>query len=229
MNLDIILEYQKIDQEIYKVETDLSRSKEMAKMNNIRNQLGLAEAALLKLNKETEDLFRAVESFEKDLSSIAPEKSIVESANTIEKIEAAEQALSAILDNINNIEKESKRAFDRLSAVGKEASKQYELGKYFNNEQKKARDEYNAVLAKIKVEHKQNFLRLNELTSQIDPKLLQRYKTLREHRRMPAIVPYVGGNCSACGMNISIEVGEKLINPGDIAECPNCRRMLYIK
>jgi predicted nucleic acid-binding Zn-ribbon protein len=229
MNLDKILEYQKIDQEIYRLELDLFRSKEAARINNVKSQLGNVEAALLRLNKETEDLFRAIEGFEREISAAFPDKSITDGVNTLEKIETAEQALNACLENLSNIEKESKKIFDRLNSISKEASKQYDTGMYLSGELRKAKEEYGALYNKIKTENKDNFARLNELNADIDPALMARYKTIRDNRKMPAIVAYVNGNCSACGIDISIEVGEKLKNPGDIAECPSCRRLVYHK
>jgi len=229
MNLDKILDYQKIDQEIYRIELDLLRSKEAARINVVKTQLGTAEAGLLKLNKEAEDLFRAVESFEHDISGVSPEKGVTEGAGTIEKIEAAEQALNACLDSLSNIEKESRRAFDRLNSINKEAAKQYETGMYLSGELRKAKEEYGSLLAKFRTDNKDNFARLGELLADIDASLMARYKVLRDNRKMPAIVAYVNGNCVACGMDISIEVSEKLKNSGDIAECPNCRRLVYLK
>ena len=229
MNLEKMLEYQKIDQEIYKVELDLNRSKEMARINNFKNQLSLAQNTLLKLNKETEELFHTIETLEKDILNSSPEKGFAENANTPEKVNSAEQTLNECLESLATIEKESKRAFDRLTYISREAAKQYEVGRHLSGEHKKAKEQYNLLLSKIREEHKHHFEQLNELASQIDPKLLAKYKHLRDHRRMPAIVPYMGGNCAACGMDISIEVSEKLKTSGDLAECPNCRRLVYLK
>lgn len=229
MNLDKILEYQKIDQEIYRLELDLHRSKEAARINNVKSQRSNVEAALLKLNKEAEDLFRAVESYEREIAASAPDKGAAEGAGTIEKVEAAEQALSACLDSLSNIERESRRAFERLSAVSKEASKQYETGMYLSAELRKAKEEYGALFNKIKADNKDKFARMSELNADIDDNLMARYKTIRDNRKMPAIVPYIGNNCSACGIDISVEVGEKLKAPGDVAECPSCRRLVYLK
>ncbi|HOK81327.1 MAG: hypothetical protein GX095_06405 [Clostridiales bacterium] len=229
MNLEKMLEYQKIDHEIYKIELELQKSREMERVKNLKSQISLAENALLRLNKEASDLFAAIQNIEKDIASAVPDKGIIDNANTLEKAESAEKTLAACLESLANLEREARRAFDRLSAITKEAAKQYETGKYLSFEHKKARDEANALYIKVKLEQKDNFAKLAELTSQIEPKLLERYKALREQRRMPAIVAFNGTNCSACGMDISIEMSEKLKKSGDMAECPNCRRIVYLK
>lgn len=229
MSIDKMLEYQKIDQEVYKVELDLNRSKEVARINSLKNQLAQAEATIIKLNKETEDLFRYIEGLEKDIAAVLPDKGIIDAANTLEKADSVQKTLSNCLETLANLEKDYKKAFDRLSAIGKEATRQFDQGRFLAVEQKKAREEYAVIFNKARSEQKDNFVKLSSLAAEIDPKLMARYKTLRDNRKMPAIVSYDGINCTGCGLDIKAEVDEKLRSAGDLAECPHCRRIVFVK
>ena len=72
--------------------------------------------------------------------------------------------------------------------------------------------------------------KLNELKNTLDPADLEIYQKVRMSKvKLPIVVELKDGNCRGCGMHIETELHGKLVNPGDIAECPHCRRILYRK
>lgn len=56
------------------------------------------------------------------------------------------------------------------------------------------------------------------------------YLALRTAKKMPAFVAYdkTKGVCGRCFMDLPNDTKSKLRNVGDYAECPNCRRILYV-
>ena len=67
-----------------------------------------------------------------------------------------------------------------------------------------------------------------ELVARIDGTLLQRYDRLRERLGGVAIARLEGARCGGCHLDLSTsEVGDvKAVGSGQLAECPQCGRML---
>lgn len=231
MSLEKILEYQEIDQKIYREELNLRRSAEAQRINSLINQINAAQQNLIKLDKDAEDLFSEIENIERRLDEIASQEKgySYSGINSLNQLESMEKTLMSASEEINNLERETKRAFKRLADINGEAGKQYETGMSMKKELNKVKADYNEKLEELRTKYKQQNEALNELKKDIPPEMLKVYKNLRDNRKMPAFVPYESGNCSACGMLIQVEVEAKLKSSGDTAECPNCRRIVYMK
>lgn len=233
MNIDKILEYQTIDMEVYRVEREFAKSPEVQKAVALQNKKKAITASLLKLDKEAETLFADLEKAEAQIKeAVAAQDKAHFSMGSIADLNAAdnvEKALNGYLEAFGNLEKEIKRIFKRLSDIKNEARKLLEQGNAANNEYKASLADYERKSQEIKQSMQGQIAKLSELRKEIDESIFRRYKLCRDNKKMPAFVPYDAPNCTACGMNISPEVGDKLKNSGDVAECPSCRRIVYLK
>lgn len=228
--MDKMLEYQEIDTKIYREELSLLRSPENQKLGSIGGQINNAQQTLLKLDKETEDLFREIEKSEAKLAELNKQDKTnysFASVTSLSQIDNIEKALNSYAEELASLEREIKKSFKRLSDINAEASRSYEAGMSLKNEYMKVRTELAKKTEEIRERYKEQNNALNELKKNIEPNLLASYKVLRDNRKMPAFVPYENSSCKGCGMNIQVEVDAKLRNPGDTAECPNCRRIVY--
>ena len=61
----------------------------------------------------------------------------------------------------------------------------------------------------------------------IDPALLERYKAIKQHRPNP-MAKLVGDRCEGCKMQLPSGVLQSLKVEGNIVECENCGRILYV-
>jgi Zn-ribbon protein, possibly nucleic acid-binding len=231
MSLGKILEYQEIDQKIYREEMNLRRSPEATRMGTLSGQLNSVQQNLMNLDKEAEALFREVNSSESKLNNLANDERVNFSASGVTALADAdriEKALNAHIEELNAIERDVKKSFKRLQDLSAEVNKQKRIYLNMQKEYGNLRADFNRNAEELRNKYRDLNDALNNLKKDIPPELLAAYKNLRDARKMPAFVPYENGSCAACGMRI-IEIGAKLKNPGDTAECPNCRRILYLK
>ena len=226
MELEKILRYQKIDMQVYKIEKDYLQMKEIENMKRIlktyagkNNDLKQLESNLNDAFVEVKDLSDKIDALvaEKlqkvNLDDLIDEQTLNEMFKLISKYDEEVVALTKQADKaikaISDINFENKRLNDEITSLNKE----YALNE---NMKKKKEAEMAETLRPLSVE-------LNTF----DKATFEKYSALRKARRMPAFVPYLDGNCGACGMDVKIEVDKKLLKVGDVAECPHCGRIIY--
>ena len=232
MNIAKILEYQKLDLVIYKADRDYVNSAENKKYQAIRASIIEITESLIKLDKEAADIFADIERLKTLLETFVKKSKAtpLSGAKTLEQADKLEDTINGLDDELNGLDKEMQKAFKRLNEISKEAkdlSSKYaalkiELKKVEELRKQKRSEIINSI-------NKEGNL-LNEMKDSMDPKYLAIYSRARAAKvKMPIVVEYKDGHCAACGMEIKSEVENKLQNPEDIAECPNCRRILYKK
>ncbi|MCK9518095.1 MAG: C4-type zinc ribbon domain-containing protein [Dehalococcoidia bacterium] len=64
--------------------------------------------------------------------------------------------------------------------------------------------------------------------TKISPRPLQLYEDLRVRKGGMAVARVVGATCSGCRVAIPDAVRRKAMSPTDLAQCPNCERILSI-
>ena len=230
MELAKILQYQKIDMELFKLEKEYSQSKEIDLKNKIIKLFEKKKEQLAKLSSELDELLlQLAKSDEKldacssgILNDIAPEKA----SNEKELFEVG-KTIKRCEDEINSLSSELNKILKRISEINTENRKTNEEMIALNNEYRLVNNalenKKNDMLAKAKP----IVLQLKALLPDLESPEFDKYKEIRKSKKMPAYVVYQNGNCGACGMEIAIEVGNKLQNVGDVAECPHCGRMVY--
>ncbi|MEG2202810.1 MAG: C4-type zinc ribbon domain-containing protein [Christensenellaceae bacterium] len=117
----------------------------------------------------------------------------------IHRIEKSETEIKETLVKMSN----AKKAFDQL----KEAhSIELEAGK--------------ADLEKLR-------LNVQKAAQNVDETLMQRYKAIKQHRANP-IAKLNNDRCEGCNMQLPSGVLQNLKIEGNIVECENCGRILYV-
>ncbi|MFA5449702.1 MAG: hypothetical protein WC292_04625 [Clostridia bacterium] len=230
MSLAKVLEYQDIDMEIYREELKVRRSDETQRMAAVQQQINRAGQNLLKMDKDSENAFAEIERAEVKLAELVEKDKAQFSFSSVVsmgQIDNIENALKNFSEEINNMEREIRKLFRRLEEINSNAGEQFKLGKSLEQERRKLRDEHNKKSLILKEKYKVELSKLQDLRATIAPNLFAAYKNLRENRKMPAFMPYDNGKCSGCGFDIKVDVDSKLNSPGDMAECPNCRRIVY--
>ncbi|MDR3215821.1 MAG: hypothetical protein LBT55_00190 [Clostridiaceae bacterium] len=235
MQFQSILDYQNLDTDLLKVESEIKGSKEFQSYYQTKNGLDAATTAMVKLNSDAGDAIVVYEKLRASVNEVeAKIKDIVEAdIAALEDIGAADyydRQVAQLLETLNRLERDAQRCQTRIEEIKNTASKTMDQGKLL---QVKLRDaektfrEYRAGFAeKISGINKE----MAELEKKLPPKYLELYKSLRKNKVMPAFVEYKqqSKQCARCYMDIPAGIQEKLKNVGDWCECPNCRRILYI-
>lgn len=231
MELEKILKYQQIDLKVYKIEKDYLQMKEIENMKRIvktypakNNELKQLEVSLSQALAELSSLSEKIDAIVSEklmkinMDDLLDDRSFSEMYKLIsqydEEVTALNKAVDKILKTISDINYDNKRINEEMIALNKE---------YAINESAKKKKEAEMVETLRPLSAELKAMKADAF----DEETFEKYSALRKARRMPAFVPYMNGNCGACGMDIKIEVDRKLVQAGDIAECPHCGRILY--
>lgn len=226
-----ILEYQKLDANLLALEREVENdptkqnlSRAMTLVKDSQNQLLLLDSTAKQAISDYENTkcnfekdFAELENFVKeDLSSLPQEllNEKLEKINSLSsKLALLERELSLQAENINNIMKN----FDQLK-------KSIIINKQKYNENKERFEELSKKFTP-QIEEIKNQMAVME--KGIDPKVLAKYKHLRQDKIFPIFVPLNGNSCGGCSMEIPSALMSSLKENGFL-ECEQCRRFIYI-
>ena len=231
MELIKIIQYQKIDMELYKLEKEYGQSKEIEQIYRLRKSFEERRENLKKLKSELDESLSILKKLNAQMDDFNQATQWVEFVNILEVNQENLNALASdytqFEEEIDQLSKNLNKVLKRINEINSENRKTNEEMINLNREYKRT----NTILEKKKSDMlelaKPIVEKLNVLKRDIDKEILEKYKALRKAKKMPAFVVYNDGNCGGCGMDISIEIGKKITNDGDIAECPHCGRIVY--
>ena len=229
MNLKEMIEYQKLDGQIRKLELELKNSEERKNASKMQDYLKDSQAKLAKVEETSEKLVvlykkaqAAYNDFMDKLDKLVKEglgenaKEVtqrLEKANAfnsaVVKLEKDLESLQASIVKVNN-------EFDLIMKNSKTAKANFEVYKNRFNELKAKKD---PEIAQLKA-------RCDKISVGLDAELLARYKR-KADSKYPVFVPEKDGRCGGCRMEIS---GSKLksLKENGYIECENCGRIIYI-
>ena len=216
--------------DLYRLEKEYSQSKEIELKNKVIKLFEKKKEVLNNLSADLDDLLLQVSKTETKLdeltgrvsAEIEPDKATDENS-----IIAIEKNFARYEEEVIALNKEIDKLLKRINDLNVDNRKTNEEMISLNNDYKAL----NVALEKKKndmlVKARPIVIKLKEILPSVEGPEFDKYKEIRKAKKMPAFVAYQNGNCGACGMDIAIEVDKKLVNIGDIAECPHCGRMVY--
>ena len=233
MDIEKILEYQKLDFAIYKANKEFINSNENKRAVALRKMKSDLTDSFGKLDKEAGEDFvdvnKAIAQFEAFNAKL--KSATISGAKTIEQAEKIDETIGALIAELSAIQKDLQKAFRRLQEINSKEA--VELKQKFTkvvSELKNAEVERANVRSKILESINAEGQAIRKMQDELNPDDLKLYNRVKSTNiRMPYVVEYQDGSCMGCGIEIKTEVDSKLQNPGDIAECPNCRRIVYKK
>ena len=231
MSLQKMLEYQKIDYVYYRQQKELNESIERKNALTCKDRFNKQVDAFTTLREQVKNNIIALKNAEGKLAELDKMKArLDERMKTLESDEDFAE-VGAQLDEYDKAVAELNKEVTRITKTLDEASFQsrriVENMEELNKSYQENIQSYSQKKALFEKNTQSTRETLAELAKDIEPEYMQKYTELRNARKMPAFVSYEKGNCSGCGMDISIEVDKKMVNPGDVAECPHCGRIVY--
>lgn len=231
MEIQKILDYQTKDFEIIKLERQLANSPDKAILSNLVLLVKETQNASALLEKEAEDAVLQFNNLKKTYTDNISflEKISKQDTDKLDDEKATEvfEKINEISSNLATLEKRVLGMADKINNILSE----YNLAKkrYFSAREKhaihkerfdKLNDEIAPMISALEKE-------LQALEKGIDKTVLAKYKTRRQDKVFPIIVPVRDSSCGGCMMELPSAQIEKLKRNGFL-ECENCHRIIYL-
>lgn len=232
MSIAKMLEYQKVDKELYTLQKDFYALQKNDKYLYVQNSRKDKLDSLPKLNKELDDIIIQLNELMKKVDILESKKialeSNVDNYVTLEEFLNHEKTIQSFEEELNAVSRDVSKLGKRMTDINFENKK---LLEQIENLERQIVQFKQGMISKQKemmIKAKPIADKLQKIAEDIDPNMMAKYMACRNHWKFPVFMPYTAeGNCSACGMFVKIEVDKHLVKEGDFTDCPHCRRILY--
>ncbi len=228
-SLQDLLEYQKLDGELRKIEMELNATEEKKKLSQAKVVMRNAEMRIAAQDKRAveirhlrDSLIARVEETSKAISEYSEVEELVEGGGDVSFYKKSAQQL---LDKIRALKQELNKLLAEVEQLSAEYKKLMEQGKQMNKQKKEYAEKYKQVQAKYADRIEELNKKMEETAKKIPPEILDRYKLKRTEKVFPVLVPLAGDMC-VCGMDLPLAQRNRIAG-GNIIECENCHRFIY--
>ena len=232
MQLDKLWQFMQVDMEADRFEAKIRQSEKRQKLLKQRNFLMDQQNNMKKLESDVAamtDRLEAVrddaERLQKVLTGLMEE---LESnpPTSEEEANARMEPVQKLMDNLTRYEQE-------LSKMRKDAEVKDRQQREIRVRAAKTKQEFDQLKKEYDVEFKQDTATLKEMrarteqeSGKIEPDLLEKYRTIKQHCT-PPMAKLIDGQCSGCFMSLPSATLLAIKEEGKLVTCDNCGRILY--
>lgn len=230
MDLKSLLDYQKKDAELIKLEKQLSNnenkkifSQMITVVKDAQNKSSALEKQAGDLLKEYQELKNTYENNIKSANIIVNKKLETASDSDLDTIE---EIAANIINNLTIMEKkllQQAESVNRVLTAFNETRKRYNLARDKYNKHKELYDKESGDL-QLQINEKTK--EVKKLESSVDADILTKYKQRRKEVDFPVIVPVIDKTCGGCHMELPSAFLANLKSKG-VLECEHCHRYIY--
>ena len=232
MQLDKLWQFMQVDMEADRFEAKIRQSEKRQKLLKQRNFLMDQQNNMKKLESDVAamtDRLEAVrddaERLQKVLTGLMEE---LESnpPTSEEEANARMEPVQKLMDNLTRYEQE-------LSKMRKDAEVKDRQQREIRVRAAKTKQEFDQLKKEYDVEFKQDTATLKDMrarteqeSGKIEPDLLEKYRTIKQHCT-PPMAKLIDGQCSGCFMSLPSATLLAIKEQGKLVTCDNCGRILY--
>lgn len=226
--LKALAELQKVDMEIAAVVK--SADVYPKQLTELEKDLGTARSALEAERQKLLDIERQRRTMEQ---SIIDEKDKVKKWEQRLAEQRSSREYAALAREIDIAKKSNITMAEELVELGKSYATQREVLKSREQEFSGRQDQIGGQMTGLKERTESSKGQVKELeekraslATKVDKQLVSRYDQVRK-KRMPALVPLVGGTCQGCNMNVPPQLYQTLRTTRGTDLCPYCHRIIF--
>ena len=228
-----ILEYQKIEGIVIKLENELSKSSDREKASEIQKELKNHHSRLIVLEESAKKVNAAytlaIKKYQEYNEKLAELEKQVESVSD-DKVDLYEKAYKDFVNIASGLEKEIAKMHNEIQQISHEYEEIIKRSKVGREKFDVFKAKYTKLKNELEPQIADNKEKLAKLQKEIDAKLYQKYMQKRENRIFPIFVPLSDNKCGGCRMEISAsKLGSMKSNEFGVIECENCGRIIYTK
>ncbi len=233
MNIESLLEYQKLDEELYKIEQKIQNSPYRKKANELAGVAKKTQVRSTELEAEANKLISEISGIKEKFSTNKAKAEEVQKTDlatvSMEEIDKLNNLKGKVVANLGILEKMLQKSAENVNLILSE----------FNKTKKtydEARQQYEVCKQKMVAESKQLepekekiIKQLAVMEKNVEPTLMAEYKKKRQDNIFPVVVPLEGGNfCGRCRMELP-KVAISRIKEKGVITCEHCKRFIYQK
>ena len=228
-----ILEYQKTEGALIKLENELSKSGDKEKasaisqeLKNYHSRLLVLEANAKKVNDAYTKAVKKYQEYNEKLAELEKQIETVSDAN----YDLYEKAYKDFASIATGLEKEITKLHNEIKSISNEYEEIIKKSKIGRENFDKYKEKYTKLKNELEPKIAELKSELAKIQKDVDPKLMQKYAQKRENKIFPVFVPLSDKQCGGCRMEVSAsKLGAMKNNEFGIIECENCGRIIYTK
>ena len=229
--LNELLEYQKVDAQMRRIEQEVAASDEQKKfaqankfMKSAPERFEAQDRRAAELAALREDLVRRAEDMSKQIAEYSELDEMVEEGGDVSFYKKNAQTL---LDRLRALKGEMQKLNADIAATVEEYERFKKQGAAMQKQYKEYKAKRDELVNNRKDEVNRLKAQLKSIAEKIPAETLAKYQQKRKENIFPIVVP-LNGNMCVCGMDFPIALQERLAG-GNVVECEHCRRFVYKK
>ncbi len=203
------------------------------KVSEQKRVIASIEEEMKKVQEQINENRTKIDAFEEKIKTLNQQLKDIESKRKLITTEKELKALTSEEDVAKGNLIYSNEEIDRLNKIisNKEAQLS-ELKEKLSQEEEKLKtieEEVNSSLESIEKQKATLYKKREEITHNMDKKILSFYEKIRKWAGNTAVVPVKKQACYGCYLKISDKAYSDVIRSEEIVTCPHCGRILYLE
>ncbi|MBQ8908969.1 MAG: hypothetical protein IJY90_01575 [Clostridia bacterium] len=237
MKVEQILEYQKLDREMFKLEKELRDNPNKAKANKLHETMKTAQERSVKLEERAGAILTEIDKVKSQLkiqqdkmAEFAAKDLTAMTKQDVEKMSALKDKL---YQNLQILEKNLTALAENVNAVLADFNKTIKTFNASKEEFAKCKSDYDNDVKAIEGKKSEVAAKLQVIAKDIDSQIMEAYQKRRKENIFPVVVPLMEEGkgsyfCGGCRTQLSFASINKLDSENVVA-CDHCRRLIYKK
>lgn len=230
MDLNKILEYQKLDSQLVKIERQLKDNSNKKTANKMHDSIRESQSRSLKLEQKAGSILTEIEKVKKQFK-VQQDKMAEFSSKDLDSLSKEEiEKLSLLKDklaqNLAILERNISSLAETINAVLADFNKTIKVFNNCKEQYAKSKNAYEEDVKAVTQSQEEIKNKLQALSKDIEPKVMEAYLKRRKENIFPVVVPLVNNSCGGCHIELPYANISKLEDEG-ILTCEHCHRLIY--
>jgi hypothetical protein len=226
-----LITLQSLDDEAAKLETSLAdverRLRGDEPLNEARQRFASAEEALAALQKEQRRLDAEIQNL---TAKIAPEEKRLYSGSVTnsKELQNIQHEIDLLKAQRSKLEDQDLDVLSKLEAAEEERARALREVEQHETRRSREVDGLRQESARLNEAITRSQAKRMAQKSAIDGRAVALYEDLRRRKGGQGVVRIQGSACSGCRVQLPDAVRRRAMSPSQLAQCPNCERILVI-
>ncbi len=233
-NFQKLLEYQKKDIELKKLNTVIDRDEALIAMNKNKKAFNDAKQTISdgeQTASQILDIYSELSKYVDDNEAVLNEMEALSECESEDELAERVKKLESLKSKFQNADKKAHDLDDRSKDVCRSRVEAIKMGSIAKQKYSEAKAKHGALVDSKADELNALKAELDKMRPTLDEKMFVEYQKLVDENKFPPIVPASGDdkkgmyNCGGCGIGLS-QQANTLVKDQGWCRCDNCRRII---